>query len=133
MSIHPEFAQSILNGEKKVEFRKTCFASQVSHIVIYATSPLKKIVGYFEVQGIKVAPPKELWLCYSKVAGIEQEFFQEYYYNIDKGVAIEIGRVHNLNHFLALKYISDSLIAPQSYTYLSKNLFDLIRVNQIDS
>lgn len=130
MSIHPKFAQLILNGEKKVEFRKTRFASQVSHIVIYATNPLKKIVGYFEVKGIQVSPPEELWQCYSGVAGIDQGFFQEYYDNINQGVAIEVGKVYQLNHFLPLNSISTSLLAPQSYIYLDKKLFDSIKANR---
>ena len=71
MSIHPKFAQLILSGKKKVEFRKTRFNHQISHVVIYATSPIKKVVGYFEVQNIKVAPPKDLWESYSEVSGIE--------------------------------------------------------------
>jgi predicted transcriptional regulator len=131
MSIHPEFAQLILDGKKKVEFRKICFASQVSHVVIYATNPLKKIVGYFEVQGIQVANPRELWQSYSEIAGIDQQSFQDYYTSVSKGVAIEVGKVYQLDHFLSLDFVSDSLIAPQSYVYLDKRLFDCIKANEI--
>ena len=129
MSIHPEFARLILSGRKKVEFRKTRFASQVSHIVIYATIPIKKVVGYFEVEGVQMATPKELWRSYSDVAGVNQKFFQDYYNNTKQGVAIEVGKVYQLNQFLALDCISTSLIAPQSYIYLDKKLFNLIKKN----
>jgi len=130
MSIHPEFAQLILDGKKKVEFRKTCFAYQVSYIVIYATTPLKKVVGYFEVQGIQVATPKELWQSYSKVAGVGKKFFQDYYSNNNRGVAIEVGKVYQLDRFLPLDCISASLVAPQSYIYLDNELFDSIKITQ---
>ncbi|KAM3101985.1 ASCH domain-containing protein [Phormidesmis sp. 146-12] len=130
MSMHPEFAQLILEGKKKVEFRKTRFASEVSHVVIYATTPLKKIVGYFEVQGIQVASPEELWRFYSEVAGVDQQFFQDYYDHIRQGVAIEVGKVYQLNHFLSLSHVSTSLVAPQSYVYLDKQLFNSIKINQ---
>ncbi len=129
MSIHPEFAQLILDGKKKVEFRKTCFASPISHIVIYATTPLKKVVGYFEVQGIQVATPEKLWQFYSKVAGVDQKFFQDYYGSTNQGVAIEVGKVYQLSHFLSLNCISASLLAPQNYIYIDEKLFDLIRID----
>jgi predicted transcriptional regulator len=133
MSIHPGFAQLILEGEKKVEFRKTRFASQVSNVVIYATTPVKRVVGYFEVQGIQVATPKELWKFYNKVSGINQKFFEDYYENINQGVAIEVGEVYPLSNSLPLKYISTSLVAPQSYMYLNDRAFDLIKTNQKNS
>ena len=129
MSIHPKFAQLILSGKKKVEFRKTRFNHQISHVVIYATSPIKKVVGYFEVQNIKVAPPKDLWESYSEVSGIEPKFFQEYYKNTSEGVAIEIGNVYQLKLFLSLNYISKSLIAPQSFIYINKDKFELVTAN----
>ena len=130
MSIHPEFAQLILDGKKKVEFRKTCFASEVSHVVIYATTPLKKVVGYFEVEKIHVGSPKTLWQSYSEVAGISERFFQDYYQNFREGVAIEVGQVYSLDHALSLDCISGSLVAPQSYVYIDENLFNSIKTSQ---
>ncbi|MBD2054606.1 ASCH domain-containing protein [Oculatella sp. FACHB-28] len=130
MSIHPKFARLILEGKKKVEFRRTSFAFHVSYVVIYATTPIKKVVGYFEVKRIQVANPEELWQLYSDVGGIEHQVYQNYYNDLDKGFAIEVGRVYQLNNFLSLDCISTSLIAPQSYMYLDKNLFNSIRLNQ---
>lgn len=127
MSIHPEFAQLILEGKKKVEFRKTRFAFQVSHVVIYATTPLKQVVGYFRVQRIQVASPQELWKSYSQVAGISKQLFENYYDNSSQGVAIEIGEVYKLKEFLPLRYISTSLVTPQSYAYLDEEIFDLLK------
>jgi predicted transcriptional regulator len=127
MSIHPKFAQLILEGKKKVEFRKTRFASHVSHIVIYATTPIQKIVGYFEVKRIQVADPQNLWQSYSDIGGIDQKSFQDYYSNFNEGVAIEVGQVYPLDQSLPLNCISTSLIAPQSYIYLDKELFEAIK------
>jgi predicted transcriptional regulator len=75
MSIHPEFVRLILNGNKKVEFRKIRFSMNISYVVIYATLPIKKIVGYFEVKNINTASPDELWRSYENIAGIEKERF----------------------------------------------------------
>jgi predicted transcriptional regulator len=133
MSIHPEFARLILDGRKKVEFRKVRFASHVSHVVIYATTPVKKVVGYFEVLKIQVGNPDELWNSYNQVAGIDKLSFQDYYDNRSSGVAIEIGQVYHVNKFISLDEISTSLVAPQSYMYLEKEKFNLIKANSIRS
>jgi predicted transcriptional regulator len=50
MAIKPRFAQAILNGTKKYEFRKTAPAKEWSgKIYLYETAPTSAIVGYFEV------------------------------------------------------------------------------------
>ncbi|UBF28053.1 ASCH domain-containing protein [Kovacikia minuta CCNUW1] len=133
MSIHPQFSQLILEGHKKVEFRKTRFNTEVSHVVIYATSPVKKIVGYFEIQSINVASPKELWRSYEKVSGVRQKFFNDYYGDASQGVAIEVGKVYPLKNLLSLSSISSSLVPPQSYLYITKETFKQISENVRDT
>ena len=44
LSIKPEFAEKILNGAKRYEFRKQAFAQPVEAVVLYATKPVGKIV-----------------------------------------------------------------------------------------
>ena len=38
LSIHPRFAEAILTGEKRVEFRRTKFSRDVSHIANFLAS-----------------------------------------------------------------------------------------------
>ncbi len=51
LSINPEHVEKILTGQKQFEFRKVRCRSDVSKIVIYATSPVMKIVG--EADGMR--------------------------------------------------------------------------------
>jgi len=44
LPIYPRFALKIMSGEKRVEFRKVKFASDVTHIVVYATALVKKVL-----------------------------------------------------------------------------------------
>ncbi len=53
MPIKPIYAEKLIKGEKKYEFRKTAIRSDLSHIIIYATSPVKKIIGIAEIKGIQ--------------------------------------------------------------------------------
>ena len=61
LSIKPEFVEKIFSGEKRFEFRKSAFREDVSRVVVYATSPVCRIVGEFEVEDILQASPRQLW------------------------------------------------------------------------
>ena len=61
LPIHPEFASESLSRAKRVEFRRRGFARDVSHVVIYATAPEMRIVGWFRVAGIEKASPSMVW------------------------------------------------------------------------
>ncbi len=61
MAIRPHFADSILAGRKRVEFRKRRFSRAVSHVIIYATEPVKRVIGMFEVKSVSDGPPARVW------------------------------------------------------------------------
>lgn len=53
MSIKLKYATQILNGAKTVEYRKNRFRRQnVEAIVIYAISPIMKIIGEVKLVGM---------------------------------------------------------------------------------
>ncbi len=63
LSIKPEFAEKILNGTKKFEFRKGIFKNNnITTVVIYATMPVGKVVGQFSIDGILKNDPEALWV-----------------------------------------------------------------------
>lgn len=66
LPIKPEFARPIMNGTKTVEFRKTVFAQTPTHVVVYASSPVKRILGYFEVDAVDVDAVDALWAKYGR-------------------------------------------------------------------
>jgi len=53
LSIKPEYAEKILSGEKKYEYRRAIFKDQsVNKIIIYASSPIQKVIGEFDIECI---------------------------------------------------------------------------------
>lgn len=122
MAIHPEFAHLILDGKKKVEFRKTRLTIEVSHVLIYATVPSKGIIGFFEVNRIQEGAPDKLWDIYQNVAGIEEQVFRTYYGSASRGIAIEVGRVFVLSRPVPLKQLAGKR-PPQSFRYLNAKAF----------
>jgi len=127
LSIRPRFAELIISGEKKVEFRKTNFRQDLSHVVLYASRPVQRILAYFEVSGMCAETPERLWERYHAVAGIERTEFDAYYRSAACGVAIEVGDVWVLSDPLPLSALDVSLSPPQGFAYLDAEALATIR------
>ena len=62
MSIKPKYAMQILNGTKTFEYRKNRFRRQnIDSIVIYATSPVMKVIGEVQLVGVLEDEPEIIW------------------------------------------------------------------------
>lgn len=127
MSIHPHYAAAILAGTKRVEFRKRRLAPDVATVVIYATRPVGRLVGIFEVLGHDVAPPSELWHRHRTHAGITATGYDAYYAQTRTAVGILVGRVHALRQSRLLSDIPDLTRAPQSFQYLTEDQAAYVR------
>ena len=90
LSIKPKYANEIINGNKKVEFRKKGFKADIKRVYIYSSMPEGKIIGYFTVSEIVEDHPKNLWKQFADVGCIDEESFTEYYANRDKGYSIKV-------------------------------------------
>ncbi len=91
LSIKPQFADLIFSGKKKYEFRKTVFSrNDVDNVIVYATSPISKVIGEFEIAEIISANPSSLWKMTKAYAGISREFFFGYFSNRNIGYAIRV-------------------------------------------
>jgi len=75
ISIKPKYVEKIISKEKTYEFRRNIFKKEVEKVVIYSTSPEKKIIGYFKSNSIIKDCPKNLWDNFSEEAGINEEDF----------------------------------------------------------
>jgi predicted transcriptional regulator len=60
MSIEPKWAEQILEGSKKWEYKKYCSIAQGTRIIIYATKPVQALVGEFTVGERLEKPVDEL-------------------------------------------------------------------------
>lgn len=119
LSIKPIYANQILNGSKKVEFRKKKFKKKVDRVYIYSSSPCKMIVGYFTIKEIVEDTPANLWNKFKDVGGIDEERFFEYYQNTDIGYSIIIKKVVLEKEQDPIEFM-ENFSAPQSYIYLER-------------
>lgn len=118
LPIKPHFAKRIMEGTKRVEFRRRPFARAPEWVVVYASAPEKRVLGCFSVRGVDECSPESLWQRYERVGGIARADFAAYYTGRDRGVALLIDEVHALDDPLELREIGDGLLPPQSYRYL---------------
>jgi predicted transcriptional regulator len=117
LSIKPEFAEKIFDGTKKYEFRKSIFKKEVNRIVVYASYPIKQVIGEFFIEKILSDSVDRIWKETALDSGISQEFYQLYFGNKDKAYAIKVGKVVRYNHAKNLKDLNVRC-APQSFVYL---------------
>ena len=119
LSIKPEYAESILDGKKCFEFRKAIFKrSGIEKVVIYATMPVGKVVGEFDIDEILSMGPTELWEETQNSAGITRQFFDSYFMGRKKAFAIKVKNPQRYEQPYELKKLVANGIAPQSYRYL---------------
>lgn len=120
LSIKPEFADKIFDGTKKYEYRKSIFKREgIRKIVVYASSPVRKVVGEFAVEDILSDEVEVIWNQTAVFSGISRSFFRSYFKNREKAYAIKIGRVVKYKEARELSDYNISM-APQSFVYLKE-------------
>lgn len=121
LSINPEYADKILAGSKKYEFRKKLANKTVDKIMIYSTAPIMKVVGEVEVLKTISSSPSALWEFTKKSAGITRDKFRKYFKGCKVAYAYELGKVIQYNPPKELGEFNVDL-PPQSFIYLSIKL-----------
>jgi predicted transcriptional regulator len=119
LSIKPEYAAKIMSGEKRYEFRRRIFQRKgITTVVIYVTSPMKKVIGEFVVGEIIEREVKALWEETRQFGGIEKDAFDNYFIGKNIGFAIEVGQVIKYKRPCDLCDIRPGLAPPQSFAYI---------------
>ncbi|NKQ39274.1 MAG: hypothetical protein HF967_07405 [Methanosarcinales archaeon] len=126
LSIKPKYANQIIEGNKKYEFRKSIFKNRdLDMVYIYSSSPIKKIVGAFSIKKIIEKHPIQLWSECKNFSGIEKKDFFDYFKGKENGFAIEIGKVEVFNP-IDPKEVILNFIPPQSFCYTDKRWVDVL-------
>lgn len=118
LSIHPHYAEAILDGTKKVEFRKKNIPRAVRHVVLYATHPVMRVVGYFSVAEVVECKPSHLWKRYNGSGGISTQDFVTYYADATLSVGLVVEEARRVANLMQLKELDGNSTAPNSFRYL---------------
>lgn len=86
LPILPEYVKQILEGTKRVEYRKIVRKdTSVNQVLIYQSSDIRKIVAEFRISEIIQGTPEQVWNMTNDVGGITKEDYFQYFK--DKSVA----------------------------------------------
>ena len=130
ISIHPKHVANILGGRKIFEYRKVMPSQDVSHLVLYSTAPVMKIVAVAEVVGRIVGSPTKVWNVTGFGSGISRGFFREYFAGQRQACALSLGRVYKLLSPVGLSSLAGVKSPPQSFSYLNDDDIRLILKNR---
>ncbi len=128
ISVHPKYVRQILDGSKKIEFRRVWASRPITHLVLYSTAPEMKVVAILQIKKTIEANVSELWeLAKQYGGGLTRTMLREYFSNKPRGYGLIIGSVQTLNKPLALPVAIPGVRAPQSYAYLTDEQFVVIQ------
>lgn len=121
MSIKPEYVKKIFAGEKKYEYRKIKCKNSPNKIIVYASFPIKKIVGELIIEEVLYDKKDVIWEKTNMYGGISQKKYDEYFKNKEHAVAYKIKEYIKYDPVRELKDY-DVLSAPQSYIYINNRI-----------
>ena len=118
LSVKPEYAQKIFNGEKRYEFRRTIFKrGGIQTVIVYVSHPIRKIVGEFYIEEVISDKLDILWNNTKEHAGISERAYLQYFNGKNIGHAMKIKSVKKYNKPFCIKE-HWGLLPPQSFIYI---------------
>lgn len=116
ISVNPEHVNNIINGSKKYEYRTKTAKNDVNKLIIYETTPIKKVVAEAEIVEVLALEPNILWKKTKEFSGISKEFFDSYFKNREIAYAYKLGKIKVYEKPKELAEFGLKT-APQSFAY----------------
>lgn len=118
LSIKPKYVERILEGTKKVEYRRVIpKCKDITHIIIYASGPICRVVAEVSISNILSDRPSILWEKTFEVGGISNDEYCSYFINREIAHAFIIG---DIKIFTPYRKLIDYGIKtpPQNFVYI---------------
>lgn len=131
MSIKPVFWERIADGEKRYELRRTpIHLDDGDLVVVYASSPEKALVGWFEVEDVIRAPKDCVWRRFGPDLGVSRSVFRDYFDGADLATAIGIRspRAFDRIPLAVLRKRLPDFRPPQSFMYWPGDVIHRLRL-----
>lgn len=125
ISVKPEFAEKIVNGEKSIELRKCSpKVSKNDMVIIYSTDPVMAVVGICKVEEIIKMNPTMMWNGHKEKLGIDKKRFMAYYEDSKNAIGIVLKAACRLDQQIQLRVIKKifpKFSPPQTFRYYAKS------------
>ncbi len=91
LSLKPRFAEAILAGTKTVELRRTTPKIEVpTRALLYATTPVRALLGSCIITSVNSAPLSDLWREFGLRADLPYHEFKRYFEGVEVGAALAL-------------------------------------------
>lgn len=98
ISIRPNYAEAILSGDKTVELRRRIPAIELgTRLWIYATHPVRAVVGSAIVDEVIEGSPSQIWEHYMDRIAVERSDYDEYFSGKDRAFGIVLSHIIKRN------------------------------------
>ena len=119
MSLKPQYWSLIVNRKKSVELRRKVWKDSYSHVVIYVSQPISRIVGVIAVKDIVTDSIDKIKSNYLQNIAITERQFSSYINGKDEVSVIRFKRLSIFENMLSLDCIG-IIRPPQNYCFLTK-------------
>ena len=123
LAIHPRHAQAILDGAKTVELRRTPPRIVTPTLAfLYASSPVRAVVGTCRVAFIETMSVNGLWRNHGGSTGVSKAEYLRYFEGLEQAHALHIEAASRLPNPVTLDCLPENwhgFHPPQSFRYLS--------------
>ena len=129
IAVIPEYANKLISGKKDIELRKMKPNVQPGdYVIIYASAPVKAVLGFGKVKTIIECNPKSLWERYSNRLGITKQSYFSYYDGYYKAIGIEFDMIKSVTPIKLedLRKVDPNFQPPQIYRYVTNE--DIVTV-----
>ena len=93
----------------------------IKKIIVYASAPISKVIGEFDIEEVISDEPELLWEDTKKFSGISKSYFEEYFEGKDVGFAIKVKRTRMYRKPKCI-YETYGVRPPQSFAYIKRTL-----------
>jgi len=129
IAVKPEYANKLISGQKDIELRKKKPSVQPGdYVIIYASAPIKAVLGFGKVKTIIECTPECLWERYSNRLGINEQSYFSYYDGYHKAIGIEFDMIKSVMPIglEELRRVDPNFQPPQIYRYVTNE--DIVTV-----
>jgi predicted transcriptional regulator len=122
LSVRPRFAEALLNGSKTVEIRRRqAHIADGAICLLYASSPVRALVGAISVEATDTDLPEALWSRWGTQTGLQRDEYDDYLKDSGKACAIVVSDAVSFPLPVKLSELRRrhrSFVTPQSYRFL---------------
>lgn len=126
LSIHHCFCEAIYDGKKLFEFRKSLPSRQFDTVLFCETGTGGNVTGLASAKGLYQSSVEEVWGVTSFAAGVDRDFFRQYYAEKECANVISLGDVRRFLKPIGLADLGMSH-APQSFRYVDDAKIERLR------